>query len=69
MAINIDGLKEYIGQMPMVSAEEREYLLNAINRSVEIDNMRIELERRQNPDDHAIRNCLDIIDFNAEMKR
>ena len=68
MAINVDGLKEYIGQMPLLSDEEREYLLRAINRSMAIDKMRTDLDARESPDDHAMRSCLDSIDINAGMK-
>lgn len=69
MAINVDGLKEYIGQMPMVSDEERKFLLNAINRSIVIDKMRADLNAQQRPNDHAMRSTLDIIDSEAEVKR
>ena len=68
MAINVDGLKEYIGQMPLLSGEEREYLLRAINRSVVIDEMRTDLDARESPDDHARRSCLDSMDLNARKK-
>jgi hypothetical protein len=69
MAINVDGLKEYISQMPLLSDEEREYLLRAINRSIAIDKMRTDLHALESPGDHAMRSCLDSIDVNAETKR